>query len=94
MKLVGVGCSRPGFLAHFFNGGQVEHTKTAVRRWIACPSRVDRLCSALFQRRVVEKRVRLGIKNLVRQRRRFREIEADALNCAVLDPFGADRSSH
>ncbi len=87
VQFVRVGRSRPRFLAHFFNRGQIEHPKTASRRWIAGPSRVNRLCSALFQRRVVEKRVWLGIQNLVRQRRRFREIESDALNGAVLDPF-------
>ena len=71
----------------FLIADQIEHPETAICRRIACPSRVNRLCSALFQRRVIEKRVRLGIENLVRQRRRFREIESDALNRAALDPL-------
>ena len=78
MKLIGIQGPRPCFCCDLFDRRCIENSQT--RLILApCAPEVDRLGPALLQRRVIQKRVGLGVEDLVRQGRRFWKVAADAL---------------
>ena len=74
---------RPGLLAHALDGGGVERADAVERALVQRPPRQHRLRAALFQRRVVEERVQLGVEDPARERRRLGRVDRDALDRPV-----------
>ena len=65
VELVGVPGVRPLLVAHARDGCRVERPELLRRRRLARAARVDGLRPPLLERRIVEKRVRLGVQDLV-----------------------------
>ena len=87
MQFIGIPGPRPRFLTHPFDGRRVENAKFSIRGGTARASGVNRLCPPFLQRRVVQKRIGLCVEDLVRQRRRLRQITRDAFNRAAFNPL-------
>ena len=87
MQLVRVDGAGPRFRAHAFDRVGIESAQTRSGFFVEPTAAHDRAGATLFQRRVVEERVRTRAQDLQRQRRRLRQV-------AVLDAdlAGFDRA--
>ena len=85
MQLVGIQHRRPRFAAHALDrlGVELAELGRLLRRHVAARLHGER--APLLGRRVVEERVRLGAEDLLRERRRARELAANDLDLAGLD---------
>ena len=83
MQLLGIAHGRPGFRAHQFDRRGVE---SAGRLGLLCGKRTAHLhhaSAALFQRRIVEIGVWVGVENLVRERRGLGRIDRRGTDRAI-----------
>ena len=85
VQLVGIQHRRPGFTAHALDrfGVELAELGRLLRRHVAAGLHRER--APLLGRRVVEERVGLGAEDLLRERRRARELAANDFDFAGLD---------
>ena len=79
-ELVGIAHIRPGFLLNLRDGRRVKLANFFEHRFRQHAAHLNRSGAALFQGRVVEIGVRIGVQDLVRENRRNRSIDCDAAN--------------
>ncbi len=80
VRAFGIG---PRFLAHPVDGTLIERAQVVGLLYVEPATRDHRLGAALFQRRVVQERERLGVQDLVRQGRRLGRVARDEGELAV-----------
>jgi hypothetical protein len=81
VQLVGVARVGALLVPHALDGVRVERAHLAARP-VARHPRLHRLRPPLFQRRIVQERVRLGVEDLVRESRRLRGVARHASQLA------------
>ncbi len=84
VQFVNVARFGPSLLADFGDGRAVQLAKLASQPGIDAAQR-HRPGAPFFQGRVVQKRIGIGVENLVRHRRRRRRIDSQCCNGTVVD---------
>jgi hypothetical protein len=68
VQLVGIARIGAGFFADAVDRRRVQPSEFVSSRRLARPARLHRLCPSLFERRIVQKRIRPRVDDLVRER--------------------------
>ena len=84
VQFVGIADEGPGVLADLGDGFGVELCQVAEVLDAERPPRAHRSCPPLFQRGIVEKRVRIGVEDLMRKRRRLAGVDRKKFHLTVL----------
>ena len=83
VQLVGVAHVRPGVVLHLRDRRRVERADLRQHRLRQHAPHLHRPRPPLLERRVVQIGVRIGVQNLVRERRRHRRVDREALDAPV-----------
>ena len=85
MQLIGVARHRPGLGGHFGDRRRIQSAHALRHVRMQAAPQLHRPRPPLFEGRVIEISVRIGIENLVRERRRLSRIHGDGFNRAALN---------
>src|SRR5262249_51922497 len=86
MQLIRIAHVRPGFPLNLLNRCGIELSDLFKYGFRKYATHLDRARPTLFERRIVEIRVRVCVQDFVRELRRHRCIYRDAANTAAFDP--------